>query len=171
MAAQLPVLLAPGSGPYQVGIAVPELEPAVESYIRATGRGPFQVFTYDRTELVRESTLRGEDAPYACRVAIDAGTPQVEYIEPLPGGRSIVSEHVEERGYGLHHLGFKVDDFDAAKEAMAAAGFGVVQELSGWGLDGDGRAVFFDTIDALGFWTEVVDPAARRRPAEATLPA
>jgi methylmalonyl-CoA/ethylmalonyl-CoA epimerase len=171
MPGQLPALLTPGGGPYQVGITVAELEPAVEAYMRVTGRGPFEVWTYDRTELVRESTLRGEDAPYAARVAIDAGSPQVEYIEPLPGGASIVHEHVERHGYGLHHLGFKVDDFEAAREAMAAAGFGIVQELSGWGLDGDGRAVFFDTLDALGFWVEVVDPAARRRPAEGSIPA
>lgn len=167
----LPALLAPGGAPYQVGITVPKLEPAVEAYIAVTGGGPFSVWTYDRSELVEESAFRGEDAPYAARIAIDASSPQVEYIEPIDGGVSIVHEHVERHGYGLHHLGFKVDDFEAAIAAMDAAGFAPIQSLSGWGLDGDGAAVFFDTFEALGFWAEIVSPAARRRPPHGSIPA
>jgi methylmalonyl-CoA/ethylmalonyl-CoA epimerase len=164
-------LLGADVEPYQVGIAVPKLEPAVEAFQRATGCGPFAVYLYDRTELIRESHLRGTDSPYAARIAIGGGEPQIEYIEPQPGDASIVSEHVASRGFGLHHLGFRVVDFDDAIERMEGGGFGVVQRLSGWGLDGDGAAVFFDTLETLGFWVEVVDPAARRRPAHGQIPA
>jgi methylmalonyl-CoA/ethylmalonyl-CoA epimerase len=166
-----PPFLQPGGAPYQVGIVVPRLEPAVEAYMAVSGGGPFSVWTYDPGELVKESAFRGEDAPYAARIAIDASAPQIEYIEPIEGGVSIVHEHVEEHGYGLHHLGFKVEDFDAAIAAMDLAGFPAIQTLSGWGLDGDGAAVFFDTFEALGFWAEIVSPAARRRPPQGTIPA
>jgi hypothetical protein len=169
MGREIGALLGDDSGPYQVGIAVADLDGAVAAYAAATGRGPFDCWTYDRTELVRESSFRGEDAPYAARVAIDAGTPQIEYIEPLAGGVSIVHEHVERYGHGLHHLGFRATDLAPVIARMEAAGYGVVQTISGWGLDGDGAAVFFDTFAALGFWTEVVTPAARRRPAQSTL--
>jgi methylmalonyl-CoA/ethylmalonyl-CoA epimerase len=169
MSPEIAALLGGGAGPYQVGIAVADLEAAVSAYAAATGRGPFECWTYDRTELVRASAFRGEDAPYAARVAIDAGTPQIEYIEPLPGGVSIVHEHVERHGFGLHHLGFRAAELDPVVARMEAAGYPVVQSLSGWGLDGDGAAVFFDTFAALGFWTEIVCPAARRRPAQGTL--
>ncbi|MBS1889183.1 MAG: VOC family protein [Actinobacteria bacterium] len=171
MTAEITGLLGLGEGPYQVGIAVPDLEAAVEGFRAVTGCGPLEVWTYDRSELVRESTFRGEDAPYASRIAIGVGTTQVEYIEPLPGGVSIVHEHVERHGYGLHHLGFRTEDLEAAIARMAAAGFGTIQTISGWGLDGDGAAVFFDTFATLGFWTEVVSPAARRHPAHGAIPA
>ncbi|MBS1862111.1 MAG: VOC family protein [Actinobacteria bacterium] len=164
-------LLGVGEGPYQVGIAVPDLEAAVEGFRAVTGCGPLEVWTYDRSELVRESTFRGEDAPYAARIAIGLGSTQVEYMEPLPGGVSIVHDHVERHGYGLHHLGFKADDFEAASARMEEAGFPIIQTISGWGLDGDGAAVFFDTLDQLGFWVEIVSPAARRRPAHGAIPA
>jgi hypothetical protein len=159
----------PGGAPYQIGIAVADLELAVKTYISVTHDGPFSVWTYDTTELVSGSTFRGEQAPYAARVAISAGSPQIEYLEPLAGGVSIVHQHVEDHGYGLHHLGFRADDLELAIETMTAAGFPPVQTVSGWGLDGDGRAVFFDTFDLLGYWVEVVSPAARRRPAQAML--
>lgn len=171
MTEEIGALLGCTDGPYQVGIAVPDLEPAVAAYGALSGRGPFDVWTYDRTELVGQSSFRGEDAPYAARIAIDAGTPQLEFMEPLPGGVSIVHEHVDRHGYGLHHLGFKTPDLDAAAARMSAAGFATIQTISGWGLDGDGAAAFFDTFEALGFWTEVVMPAARRRPAQGSLPA
>lgn len=166
---EISALLGNQEGPYQVGIVVADLERSIAAYAQATGRGPFDYWIYDRDELVRESAFRGEDAPYAARVAIDAGSPQIEYIEPLPGGISIVHEHVERHGYGLHHLGFRVTEVDPVIATMERAGYGVVQSLSGWGLDGDGASAFFDTFDALGFWTEIVAPAARRRPALGTL--
>jgi methylmalonyl-CoA/ethylmalonyl-CoA epimerase len=169
MSGEIAALLGDDNGPYQVGIAVADLESAVSAYATATGRGPFDYWIYDRTELVRQSSFRGEDAPYAARVAIDSGSPQIEYIEPLPGGVSIVHEHVEHHGYGLHHLGFRAPDLEPVIARMERAGYGLVQTLSGWGLDGDGAAAFFDTFAALGFWTEVVSPAARRRPARGTL--
>ena len=169
MSAEIAALLGDDAGPYQVGIAVEDLEASVSAYAAATSRGPFDYWVYDRGELVRESSFRGEDAPYAARVAIDAGTPQIEYIEPLPGGVSIVHDHVERHGYGLHHLGFRATDLAPVIARMEAAGYGVVQTISGWGLDGDGAAAFFDTFAALGFWTEVVSPAARRRPPLGTL--
>jgi methylmalonyl-CoA/ethylmalonyl-CoA epimerase len=169
MSPEIAALLGGGDGPYQVGIVVADLEAAVSAYAAATGRGPFDYWVYDRGELVRESSFRGEDAPYAARVAIDAATPQIEYIEPLPGGVSIVHDHVERHGYGLHHLGFRAPDLAPVSARMEEAGYPVVQTISGWGLDGDGAAAFFDTYAALGFWTEVVSPAARRRPALGTL--
>jgi len=169
MSPEIAALLGDDAGPYQVGIVVEDLEAAVSAYGAATGRGPFDYWIYDRGELIRESSFRGEDAPYAARVAIDAGTPQIEYIEPLPGGVSIVHEHVARCGFGMHHLGFRAADLEPVIARMEGAGYAVVQTVSGWGLDGDGASVFFDTFAALGFWTEVVSPAARRRPALGTL--
>ena len=59
-----------------------------------------------------------------------------ELIEPLDGPNSY-QEFLDSRGEGLHHLGYFVDDLDAAIAEMEAQGFAVLQSGRAFGVDGD----------------------------------
>jgi methylmalonyl-CoA/ethylmalonyl-CoA epimerase len=169
MAVLPPVLSGDAATVAQVCLLVPDLDEALRAHTRITRSGPFSIWTYDQN-FFATSTYRGEPGTFAARIAINPQQPQFEYVELLQGP-SVFHEHLETHGFGMHHFGFSVQDVGIVTEEMEAAGFPMVQHATGWGLDGDGEAAFYDTTAALGVWTEAVSRPARRRPPEATFPA
>ena len=92
------------------------------------------------------------------------GPTRIELIQPLAGD-SIYKDFIEKHGYGVQHFGFLVDDMDAALEQARAAGMQMIQDGSGFGLDGDGRYAYLDSEDALGVTIELIQrPKRRHRP-------
>jgi methylmalonyl-CoA epimerase len=90
-----------------VAIAVKDLEAAIEYYQRAFGA------TVDHREVVESDGV--EEA--LLKVA-------ESYIQLLTPTRedSPVAKAIEKRGEGLHHIGYRVADCAAARDAMLAAG-------------------------------------------------
>ena len=65
---------------------------------------------------------------------VPGGTGHFELLEPL-GEDSFLHRFLEERGPGLHHVTFEVDDVDAAAQAIRDFGmepFRGVQRSHGW---------------------------------------
>ena len=74
-----------------------------------------------------DCTLRGEPADFVIHVSIVyVGDLQLEVIQPV-SGESIYSEFLAEKGPGLHHLCFDVEDMPAALAAAAEQGLKVHQ--------------------------------------------
>jgi methylmalonyl-CoA/ethylmalonyl-CoA epimerase len=90
-----------------VAIAVKDLEAAIDYYKRAFGA------TVDHREIVERDGV--EEA--LLKVA-------ESYVQLLTPTRpdSPVAKALEKRGEGLHHIGYRVDDCQAALDAMIAAG-------------------------------------------------
>jgi methylmalonyl-CoA/ethylmalonyl-CoA epimerase len=99
------------------------------------------------------------------RLALSGASPQLELIQPLQGP-SIYHEWLEERGFGVHHIGFHVPRLEPIAATLAADGFPSVQAGSGYGVDGDGAFAYFDLVEALGLYLEIIETPARRRPSE-----
>lgn len=161
----VPLVGAAGATPDQVGILVPDLEQALPFY------GPaktWRIWEYGPGVLA-EQELHGAPAQFDMRLALSGTVPEVELVEPGQGP-SIYHEWVEEHGYGLHHLGFLVDDVRRAIEEMAAAGYPLWQAGLGSGADGSGGFAYFDTTDALGLIVEAIERPRQRREPEATWP-
>jgi methylmalonyl-CoA/ethylmalonyl-CoA epimerase len=157
-----------GRAPDQIGILVRDLEEALERYDRIWGGGRWRVYTYG-PKLVPRLTYRSEPARHEARIALTAGSPQLELVEPRIGP-SIYEEWSTRHGEGLHHLGFWVESLAGAIAEMAAAGYEVVQSGAGYGLDGDGGYAYFDTDRELGVVLEAIEVPARRREPEFTWP-
>ena len=148
----------------QVAFLVPDLASGVETWGSALGRSDWLVYTYS-PETVPHLTFRGEPGKFSMRLALSGASPQLELIEPLEGP-SIYHEWLEERGFGVHHLGFHVPQLGPIADALAADGFSPVQAGSGYGVDGDGAFAYYDLVDALGLYVEIIETPARRRPSE-----
>ncbi len=102
----------------QVGIVVRDLDKAIEFYSAAFGWGPFQIM---------ESSLEGclyRGKPSDCRIKTaftQSGPMEIELIQVLEG-ETPHTEFLREKGEGLHHLRFRVDDLDATLAEYARKG-------------------------------------------------
>ncbi len=161
IAARLPFL---DNGIAQTAIVVEDLERTVEKYWEVFGIGPWHFYTYEKP-LVKEMSYQGKPADYAMRIALSYfGPSRIELIEAKRGD-SVYADFVREHGYGVQHLGLLVDDMQAAIALAEAAGYAVVQDGSGFGLDGDGHYAYLDTAEDLGVMLELIErPKGRRTP-------
>jgi len=126
-----------------VGVAVAELEPALELY-----RDRFELLATHR-EVVEE---QGVEA-----VLLDAGENHVELLAPL-GADTPVGRFLERNGPGLHHLAYQVTDIERTLGALRAAGMELIDQQPRIGIRGS-RVAFLHPRATAGVQTEIVEPA------------
>ena len=130
-------------GIHHVGLAVADLDEALETYRRLFGA------TLEHRSAVAD---QGVDA-----VSLLVGGSRIELVAPVdddsPVGRFLAS-----RGPGMHHVAYAVDDVEAALAALTEAGAELIDDAPRTGLFG--LEVAFVHPDAVhGVLTEVVCPA------------
>jgi methylmalonyl-CoA/ethylmalonyl-CoA epimerase len=126
-----------------IGVAVEELEPALELY-------------RDRLDLAlahREVvTEQGVEA-----VLLDLGENHVELLAPL-GPDTPVGKFLARQGPGLHHVAYQVSDIGAALEQLKRDGMQLIDAEPRTGIRGS-RVAFLHPRSTLGVLTEIVQPA------------
>jgi 4-hydroxyphenylpyruvate dioxygenase-like putative hemolysin len=143
------------NGVTQLGFVVKDIDAVAEMYWKMFGIGPWHFYTYG-APLVKKMTIKGKPGEYRMRLALaNAGPTRMELIEMVEGD-TVYKDFVEEHGYGLQHLGLLVEDMDAALAQVRAAGIDVVMEGEGFGLEGDGRYAYIDTVAQLGIMLELI---------------
>jgi methylmalonyl-CoA/ethylmalonyl-CoA epimerase len=125
------------------GIAVADLEQSLAFYRDVLGM-----------PLVHREALpdQGVDA-----ALLDIGDGHVELIAPL-GPDTGVARFLEQRGPGLHHLAYRVDDIEATLASLSAAGVRLIDERPRAGIRGS-RVAFLHPAATGGVLTEIVEPA------------
>jgi methylmalonyl-CoA/ethylmalonyl-CoA epimerase len=125
------------------GIAVADLEQSLAFYRDVLG-----------LPLVHRETLpeQGVEA-----VLLDVGDSHVELIAPL-GPEAGVARFLEQRGPGLHHVAYRVDDIEATLASLSAAGVRLIDEQPRTGIRGS-RVAFVHPAATGGVLTEIVEPA------------
>jgi hypothetical protein len=157
------------NGIAQVCLIVEDLDKAMEKYWKLFGIGPWHVYTYGKP-LVKKMSYRGRPSEHRMRVALSyIGPLRIELIEPLEGD-TIYRDFVEEHGYGVHHFGVLVENMEAAIAQAEASGLTMIQDGSGFGLDGDGHYAYLDTADKIGVTIELIQRPKDRMPPEKIYP-
>jgi catechol 2,3-dioxygenase-like lactoylglutathione lyase family enzyme len=165
---QMPSFLK--SGITQVAMIVRNLDQTIENYWVDLGIGPWSIYTYGKP-LVRQMSYHGQQSDYKMRMAIASlGQMQLELIEILEGD-TIYADYVKDHGYGIHHIQFLVDNVQSALAEVEAAGFKVIQDGSGFGMDGDGYFGYLDTEEKFGVTIELVSRPKTRVEPEKIYPA
>lgn len=110
----------------QVGIVVRNLDKAIEFYSTTFGWGPFQTM---------EASLEGilyRGKPTNCRLktaTAQSGPIEIELIQVLEG-ETPHTEFLREKGEGLHHLRFRVNDLNGKLAEFAQNGIEPVWQHS-----------------------------------------
>ena len=148
----------------QVAILVEDLDETVKNYWTMFGIGPWHFYTYGKP-LVRQMSYHGKPADYQMRIALSQiGPLRIELIEAKKG-ESIYADFIKEHGYGVHHFGILVEDMRDALAQIDSAGLNMIQDGSGFGLDGDGHYAYLETEKSLGVALELIQrPKARVQP-------
>ena len=125
------------------GIAVAEIDSALPFYLDTLG-----------LELVHRETIIDQGVEAAL---LDVGDAHIELIAPL-GPETAVARFIANRGTGLHHVAYRVDDIDGTLAGMSAAGVRLIDERPRIGIRGS-RVAFLHPSASGGVLTEIVEPA------------
>jgi 4-hydroxyphenylpyruvate dioxygenase-like putative hemolysin len=139
----------------QIGVVVEDLD-RVASFLEASfGLGPFDVRELEAPNVWD----RGEEKHIKARIgSATLGQVELELIQIIEGD-SVQLEFLRQHGEGLHHLGFRVKDFEAKLQQARAMGLELLQT----GPLGH----FYAYLDARrhgGFIFELIDEANRPQP-------
>jgi methylmalonyl-CoA epimerase len=127
-------------GIHHLGVAVHDLDEALETYVRLLGA------ELEHRALVEE---QGVEA-----AAVLVGSGRVELLAPL-GEETPIGKFLASRGPGMHHVAYQVDDVRSELGRLSAAGASLIDEEPRQGLFG--LQVAFVHPDAVhGVLTEVV---------------
>lgn len=137
----------------QIGIVVKDLERTTELLSSFFGIGPFRFIEWpNRPD--SKYWYRGEEQKIKIRQAfVQVGNLELEFIQPVEGERNAYREFLEERGGGIHHVLFEVEDMDAVVNAVGAQGVKPLQ--AGTGIRPGTKWTLLDTQDLIGFLLEL----------------
>ena len=111
---------------HHLGIVVRNIDETIAYYEKSFGFGPFEIRYVDYPT----ATYYGQVSGYSGKLAFFfMGPVQIELIE-LVDGKTIHEDFLREKGEGLHHLGFWVDNIEESTKRAEALGYRVIQSYT-----------------------------------------
>lgn len=126
-----------------VGVAVEDIDTTLALY-----RDTFAMPLVHRETV----TEQGVDA-----ALLDVGDGHIELLQPL-GPDTAVGKFLQQRGPGLHHVAYRVEDVEQTLQALAGAGVALIDSEPRTGIRGS-RVAFLHPKSTGGVLTEIVEPA------------
>jgi len=130
---------------------VPDLDAAMDRWVKTAGAGPFFVFEDVHFEASHYRGTPADIAPHRAAIG-QHGDMQIELICPLDDTPGIWSDVVKPGGFGFHHTALYCENYEAEKAALIEAG----HELAFEGLMMGAKTGYVDTVATLGFMTELI---------------
>jgi methylmalonyl-CoA/ethylmalonyl-CoA epimerase len=139
--------------PVQVGVVVKDLARATQLLTELFGIGPFHFIEWpNRPE--SKYFFRGKEEQIKIRQAFtQVGPLELELIQPLEGEKNAYYEFLEQKGGGIHHILFEVENMDETVQNLAAHQVQVLQ--AGTGIRPGTRWSLLDTQALVGFLLEL----------------
>jgi hypothetical protein len=142
----------PVNGYCQLAFVVEDVHAGMESFTRHVNAGPW--FLMERVQ-VRNVKYRGHPSQLDLSIAnANAGHLQIELIQQNDAAPSVFTEIIQTRGYGLHHQGIAVRDFDAQLEKYERMGCEVAVYAEN---DIPVRAAYLDTKGQFPTFLEIME--------------
>ena len=159
----VPLIAAADGHTGQLGILVTSISEGLRTWGASdhTGSGR-RIWTYG-PEMVSDMTYLGRPSNHSMVLAMSGSNPRVELVEAVEGP-STDRDWILNRGYGLHDLGFFIDEVAGIVVPMEDDGFAMVQSGRNTGADGTGAYAYFDTVSLMGFDIEAMEVPRLRHP-------
>ena len=142
---------------HHISIVVKDAEKA-QQYYESVGIGPW--VDYPPMKEYVNIDVPDENGFYNLKIkCVQIGPVQLQLVQPGQG-ESLYKDHLEQKGEGVFHIGFEVDDIKAADRVIESMGLGVLS--SGRRENGSGFS-YLDTAADAG-----VVLLVRQSPPEAT---
>lgn len=125
-----------------IGIAVKNLSDAINTYRRLYG-----------LEAIKIETLRDINVKVAF---IPLGEVLIELLEPVKPGEGRIGRFLEEKGEGIHHIAFRVENIDDAMRRLKKISIPLRDEKPREGGDGS-KIAFIEPISTQNVLTELVE--------------
>jgi methylmalonyl-CoA/ethylmalonyl-CoA epimerase len=139
---------------YQIGVVVRDIEVGMEHYRSLLGLGPFW-----RLDTHYHARYRDWSGTVANRNAFTRwGDVYLEMIEPGLG-QSTASDWLKNRGEGIFHLGYAVEDMSQRPGAAEC----IFESFGARLPDGSAAVIHLDTIDQLGYFVELSHSSVAER--------
>jgi hypothetical protein len=136
----------------QIAYIVEDIHLAMERFTKTLHVGPW--FHMESVQ-IKHATYRGKPAEFTGSLAAgNAGHMMIELIHQANDAPSVFTEVITQRGYGLHHQGIAVRDYDAQMKAYEALGYEIAFYSE---TDLPNRNAYLDTHGELPFFIEVIE--------------
>jgi methylmalonyl-CoA/ethylmalonyl-CoA epimerase len=128
---------------HHVGIIVRDMDKTIE-YLEAIGIGPFGLMGDQKwVNAEFKGEVRGRPAEWSVKISnTKVGDIEIELLQPS-GGESVLQEFLDEKGEGVHHIAYLVDDVPGEVAKLEKQG---LKRLTSANLDGRGFA-YFETVE------------------------
>jgi methylmalonyl-CoA epimerase len=126
-----------------IGVATDDLDAAVALYEEALGM-----------PVAHRETVESQGVE---AVLLSIGDGHVELLRPL-GPDTPIGKYLDNRGPGLHHVAYAVDDIDGVLSKLKEAGIEMIDSQPRIGIR-QSRVAFVHPRSTGGVLTEIVEPA------------
>jgi methylmalonyl-CoA/ethylmalonyl-CoA epimerase len=126
-----------------IGVATDDLDGAIALYEETLGM-----------PVAHRETVESQGVE---AVLLDVGEGHVELLRPL-GPDTPVGKYLEQKGPGLHHVAYAVEDIDGVLGSLKEAGIEMIDSEPRVGIR-DSRVAFVHPRSTGGVLTEIVEPA------------
>ncbi len=122
---------------HHTGIIVSDMDKTVQ-YLESLGIGPFGMPGGQKwIDIPFKGELHGKPAEWSVKISnAKVGEHEIELLQPS-GGTSVLQEFLDERGEGVHHIAYLVDDVKGELQRLVNQG---VEVLTSANLDARGFA-------------------------------
>jgi methylmalonyl-CoA/ethylmalonyl-CoA epimerase len=110
---------------FQVGVVVKNIDETVKFYQEVFGIGPFEIIHVDYSD----ATYYGQKVGYRGKRAFAKMGPFTLELIELVDGKTIHEDFLKDKGEGLHHLGFEVEDLKQSMKIAESKGLRITQSF------------------------------------------
>ncbi len=139
----------------QIGVVVADIDQATRNLSEIFGIGPFRIIDWPpegREDI--EKFYYGQPGDFTARMAFtELGAIELELIQPV-SGKSIWADFLREKGGGIHHIRFNVDDLIPVQDCLA--GYDILPAQHGSGIRPGTMWMNFGSEEKVGFVIEVM---------------
>ena len=128
---------------HHVGVIVKDMDKTIE-HLETVGIGPFGMMGDQKwVNVTFKGELHGKSAEWSVKISsTKVGNTELELLQPS-GGESALQEFLDEKGEGVHHIAYLVDDVPGEIAKLEKQG---LKRLTSANLDTRGFA-YFETVE------------------------